>query len=78
MDTKDTKGPQDQTVEEAWQSKENANADFLDDVQPREKELMRKVDWRLLPILGALYAIALIDRVNVCNFPFYHGREELR
>lgn len=32
---------------------------------PREKQLMRKVDWRLLPILGALYAIALVDRVNV-------------
>lgn len=30
-----------------------------------ELKLIRKVDWRLLPILGALYAIALIDRVNV-------------
>ncbi|KEF56660.1 uncharacterized protein A1O9_06849 [Exophiala aquamarina CBS 119918] len=32
-----------------------------------EKKLMRKVDWRLLPILGALYSIALIDRVNISN-----------
>ena len=31
-----------------------------------EKKLIRKVDWRLLPILGALYAISLIDRTNVC------------
>ena len=30
-----------------------------------EKKLIRKVDWRLLPILGALYSIALIDRVNI-------------
>lgn len=30
-----------------------------------EKALIRKVDWRLLPILGALYSIALIDRVNI-------------
>jgi hypothetical protein len=30
-----------------------------------EKKLIRRVDWRLLPILGALYSIALIDRVNV-------------
>lgn len=30
-----------------------------------EKKLVRKVDWRLLPILGALYSIALIDRVNI-------------
>ena len=37
-----------------------------------EKKLIRKVDYRLLPILGALYAISLIDRVNVCasRFPF--------
>ncbi|KAK2787189.1 hypothetical protein FQN53_005613 [Emmonsiellopsis sp. PD_33] len=32
-----------------------------------EKALIRKIDWRLLPILGALYAIALIDRVNISN-----------
>ena len=32
-----------------------------------EKKLVRKVDRRLLPILGALYSIALIDRVNVCG-----------
>ncbi|OAP64436.1 hypothetical protein AYL99_00408 [Fonsecaea erecta] len=32
-----------------------------------EKKLIRRIDWRLLPILGALYSIALIDRVNVSN-----------
>ncbi|KAF1948631.1 phthalate transporter-like protein [Byssothecium circinans] len=32
-----------------------------------EKKLVRKVDWRLLPILGALYSIALIDRTNISN-----------
>lgn len=35
-----------------------------------EKKLVRKVDWRLLPILGALYSIALIDRTNVSNYLF--------
>jgi hypothetical protein len=25
------------------------------------------VDWRLLPILGALYSVALIDRTNMSN-----------
>jgi hypothetical protein len=30
-----------------------------------EKALMRRVDRRLLPILGALYAVSLVDRVNV-------------
>ena len=32
-----------------------------------EKKLIRKIDWRLLPILGALYSIALIDRTNVSH-----------
>jgi len=31
----------------------------------RSKALIRKIDRRLLPILGALYSIALIDRINV-------------
>lgn len=31
----------------------------------REKKLIRRIDRRLLPILGGLYSIALIDRINV-------------
>lgn len=43
-----------------------SNEDEVIHFDPRtEKKLMRKVDRRLLPILGALYSIALIDRVNV-------------
>lgn len=34
-----------------------------------EKILIRKIDLRLLPILGALYAISLMDRVNVRWLP---------
>ncbi|KAJ6491842.1 major facilitator superfamily domain-containing protein [Mycena vitilis] len=30
-----------------------------------ERRIIRRVDWRLLPILGVLYALALIDRSNV-------------
>ncbi|CAG5156211.1 uncharacterized protein ALTATR162_LOCUS4042 [Alternaria atra] len=41
-------------------------ADYAYD-QIEEKRLIRKVDWRLLPILGALYSIALIDRTNISN-----------
>jgi len=44
-------------------------ADYAYD-QIEEKRLIRKVDWRLLPILGALYSIALIDRTNVSSNPF--------
>ncbi|GAA5999144.1 uncharacterized protein JCM10292_001621 [Rhodotorula paludigena] len=30
-----------------------------------ERRLVRKIDWRLIPILSALYAISLIDRTNI-------------
>ena len=56
------------------QQLETGNDEFYDEFQPHEKRLMRKVDWRLLPILGALYAIALIDRVNVWNILFFKRR----
>ena len=46
---------------------EDERPDFLRDCEHREKQLVRKVDWRLLPVLGGLYAIALVDRSNVDN-----------
>ena len=30
-----------------------------------ERRVLRKIDFRLLPILGALYTIALIERTNI-------------
>lgn len=41
------------------------NGDVPDYDKHSENKLIRKIDYRLLPILGALYSIALIDRVNV-------------
>ena len=29
------------------------------------KTLIRKIDWRIMPGLGMLYAVSLIDRVNL-------------
>jgi hypothetical protein len=43
----------------------NEDAPYYD--KRTENKLIRKIDFRLLPILGALYSIALIDRVNVRN-----------
>lgn len=35
-----------------------------------ESRVMRKVDWRLIPILGLLYSVAGLDRVNVRSHSF--------
>ena len=50
--------------EENYVTPPSEQAEVMYDAQT-EKKLIRRVDWRLLPILGALYSIALIDRVNV-------------
>ncbi|KAJ7783325.1 major facilitator superfamily domain-containing protein [Mycena metata] len=41
------------------------------DVDPEfERKTIRRVDWRLLPLMSALYAVALIDRTNLSvKFP---------
>lgn len=42
-----------------------------DDISPEQKRLeakvLRKVDYRLIPILGLLYSVAGLDRVNLFN-----------
>ncbi|KAJ7496906.1 major facilitator superfamily domain-containing protein [Mycena latifolia] len=47
----------------------DAEASLLEDSRARrtslERRIIRRVDWRLLPILGFLYALALIDRTNI-------------
>ncbi|KAK6371558.1 uncharacterized protein PV06_01409 [Exophiala oligosperma] len=37
------------------------------EVRHQEKGIMRKVDRRLLPLCGALYAVSLVDRLNLPN-----------
>ena len=39
------------------------DAEAFDDVE--EKKLIRKIDWRLLPILGALYSISLVSDIVI-------------
>ncbi|OAG40778.1 hypothetical protein AYO21_05076 [Fonsecaea monophora] len=51
----------------AHEQPQRVNEDQLDWDQHAENKLVRKIDWRLIPILGALYSIALIDRVNISN-----------
>lgn len=34
-----------------------------------KRKILRRVDWRLLPIVGAVYCISLIDRTNRKCYP---------
>lgn len=47
-------------------SVDNVYIEHLNTEDPHmERRVLRKIDFRLLPILGALYTIALIDRTNI-------------
>lgn len=51
-----------QTVrQEKYNTPPAHSADSVDGIE--EKKLIRKIDWRLLPILGALYSISLVSHL---------------
>ncbi|KAF2729261.1 MFS general substrate transporter [Polyplosphaeria fusca] len=41
--------------------------EISDEQRKLEAKIIRKVDWRLIPILGILYAVSGLDRVNLSN-----------
>lgn len=44
----------------------DGQGDIDHDVDPHTlKHLIRKIDWRLIPVLIAMYAVSLVDRTNL-------------
>lgn len=35
--------------------------------EQEEQQILRKIDWRLFPFLGACYLLAFLDRANIAN-----------
>lgn len=46
-----------------------------DDVD--EKKVIRKIDWRLIPLLTLLYTLTFLDRVNIGNARLWHLERDL-
>ncbi|KAG9255104.1 major facilitator superfamily domain-containing protein [Emericellopsis atlantica] len=63
-DDKEMAGDQ---LESKWQSRHVDEREIPVEQRKAEARLLRKVDWRLIPILGILYSIAGLDRVNLSN-----------
>ena len=55
----------DGAVVEKSQSLDGVSGELWDDNDPRMKKLLRKVDARILLVLGFIYCISLLDR-TVC------------
>ncbi|KAF8972548.1 major facilitator superfamily domain-containing protein [Flammula alnicola] len=62
-----SKASSDLRVDDIEKTDEKANAPALDaHYDPAfVSRTLRKVDWRMLPLLGFLYAVALVDRTNL-------------
>ena len=43
----------------------------------RQERLLRKIDWRLLPILSLFYLISFMDRANIGNAKLQGLEEDL-
>ncbi|KAF8950978.1 hypothetical protein BGZ46_004224 [Entomortierella lignicola] len=43
-----------------------------------EERLVRKIDWRIIPILGMFYALSTLNRVNLINARLYAFESTLR
>lgn len=68
----DIKNVDDTTVHDEQQLAVNLDPEEIQDPMYNNaevKQLMRKIDWRLIPILGAMYSVSVIDRANVCLLP---------
>lgn len=44
----------------------------------RRKKLLRKIDWRLLPVLSLFYLISFMDRANIGNAKLQGLEEDLK
>lgn len=53
--------------------------EFLDNfTDAQRKKVLRKVDWRLVPMLAFLYLIAFLDRANIGNAKIEGLMEDLQ
>lgn len=69
-DLKPSKSP------DQWSAEENER--ILEPWSHREqKKLIRRVDYRLVPICGLMYCVSLLDRTNLSNAAIAGMSEEL-
>lgn len=81
QDVKDTEAEEIDIALDAAEHKRHIASDERNiptEQRKAEARLMRKVDWRLIPILGILYSIAGLDRVNLSNARVAGMNEDLR
>jgi MFS transporter, ACS family, DAL5 transporter family protein len=52
------------------------DVDYDDPVEARR--VVRKVDWRLIPLLTFLYTLTFLDRVNIGNARLWNLEKDLR
>lgn len=64
---RDTAGSYEEQLPSQGQQVAGADIDYPNKGTPLERKLVRKLDFRLVPVLGFMYACSLIDRTNLPN-----------
>lgn len=54
-------------VKHVEEGKGSSSNDFIHYDDAETKKVLRKIDWRLLPVLGLLYLLSYLDRGNIGN-----------
>lgn len=63
---------------ERRQSRRVGDASLSETQKKLEAKILRKIDWKLIPILGLLYSVAGLDRVNLSNARVAGMNKDLR
>ena len=73
------KADKDESSSEELVTVEHGYTDGLVELSPEEgKRALRKVDWRLVPLLAFLYLVAFVDRSNIGNAKIAGMEEDLK
>ena len=80
VDLQNTPKPDnDQSSDEELVTVEAGYSDVLVELPPDEaKRALRKVDYRLIPLLAFLYLVAFVDRANIGNAKIAGMEEDLK
>ncbi|CAG8449988.1 9702_t:CDS:2, partial [Scutellospora calospora] len=50
---------------------------YSDEMNEKEKILLKKIDWRIVPLMFLLYLLSFLDRVNIGNAKLAHLERDL-
>lgn len=73
-----SKSPGEATTAAHFEDTEKSQLDSFNFTEDEERRLIRRIDLRLVPIVGLMYCVSLIDRTNVAAASIAGMMEDLQ